>query len=58
MQFCPVLDFSRPYKKVLFEEEKGLIRPHWAFQCLKVLTEKRESNYLHRQIVIGKGQWF
>lgn len=35
MQFCPALDFSRFYKKVLFEEEKGLISPHWAFQCLK-----------------------
>lgn len=40
--------FSRFYKKVLFEEEKSLIRPHWAFQCLKGAYRK-EGDQLFTQ---------
>lgn len=59
MQFCPVLDFSRFYKKVLFEEEKGSDKTSWGLSVLKgYFIEKTENNCLYKQIVIGKGQWF
>lgn len=33
MQFCPVLILVDFTGKVLFEEEKGLITPHWDFSA-------------------------
>lgn len=50
--FSPCIHLSFPKTRATFPPS---FRNTAAFHCLKGLTTKRESNFLHEQIVTGQG---